>query len=231
MANTNHTNPNAEPPHRSNRMAGKPPTVRPSISDSRNHRGKRKDLPESIPLQATVQRGGTQRKDLPHLPHGPLIAILPHKPPPWEPRGGNNLPPDESPVLPPEARGGDNLLPDKSPVEPPTLAVIDTMPTLVRHDCASAHVPRRYPRRNNRSPFFTPPKQINAASLVDGDDMTPLDHLSPAGATLAQIHYAQEHIVGEEGKNCKDYDCTGFEDNDFKDEDDSKDGDNTISEA
>ena len=233
MANTNRTNPNAEPPRRSNRAAGKPPTARPSISDSRNHRGKRKDPPESIPLQATVQRG-TQRKDLPHLPHGPLNAIRPHRPPPWEPRGGGNLPPDESPVLPPEARGGDNLLPDESaPVEPPTRAVIDTMPTLVRQDCASAHVLRRYPGQNNRSPFFTPPKQINAASLVDGDDMTLLDHLSPAGATLAQIRYAQEHLVGkeDEGKNSEDCDCAGFEDNDFEDDDDSKDGDFSISEA
>jgi hypothetical protein len=106
------------------------------------------------------------------------------------------------------------------------------MPTLVCQDCTSAHVLRRYPGQNNRSPFFTPPKQINAASLVDGDDMTPLDHLSPAGATLAQIRYAQEHLVGkeDEGKNSKDY-CTGFEDNNFEDKDDSKDGDFTISEA
>ena len=121
MVNTNRTNPNAEPPCRSNRAADKPHTERPSISDSRNHRGKRKDPPESIPLQATDQRG-TQRKDLPHLPHGPLIAIRPHKPPPpWEPRGGDTLPPDKSPALPPEARGCNNLLPEKSsPVEPPT---------------------------------------------------------------------------------------------------------------
>jgi hypothetical protein len=80
MANTNRTNPNAEPPppRRSNRAAGKPPTARPSRSDTRKHRGQRKDPPESIPLQATVQLG-IQGKDLPHLPHGPLIAILPHK--------------------------------------------------------------------------------------------------------------------------------------------------------
>jgi hypothetical protein len=95
MANTNRTNPNVGPPRCSNRAAGKPPTARPSISDSQNHRGKRKDPPEFIPLQATVQRG-THRKDLPHLPHGPLIAIHPHKPPPWEPRGGDNLPPEDS---------------------------------------------------------------------------------------------------------------------------------------
>ena len=69
MANTNRMNPNAEPLCRSNHTAGKPPTARPLISgDSRNHCGKHKDPPESIPLQATVQRG-TQHKDLPHLPH------------------------------------------------------------------------------------------------------------------------------------------------------------------
>jgi hypothetical protein len=57
--------------------------------------------------------------------------------------------------------------------------------------------------------------------------MTPLDYLSPAGATLAQIR-----LVGkEEGKNSEDYDCAGFKDNDFEDDDDSKDGDCTISEA
>ena len=72
------------------------------------------------------------------------------------------------------------------------------MPTLVSQDCAKARVYRRYPGRNNRTPFY-------AASLVDhGDDMTPLDHLSPAGATLAQIRYAQEHLVGDEGKNSED---------------------------
>jgi hypothetical protein len=74
MANTNRMNPNAEPPphRRNNRVAGKPPTVRPSRSDTRKHRGQRKDPSESIPLQATV-------KDVPYLPHGPLIAILPYK--------------------------------------------------------------------------------------------------------------------------------------------------------
>ena len=35
---------------------------------------------------------------------------------------------------------------------------------------------------------------------------------------------AQEHLVDEEeGKNPKDYNCTGFKDNDFEDNDDSKD--------
>jgi len=44
-------------------------------------------------------------------------------------------------------------------------------------------------------------------SLVDDyEDMTPLDHMSPAAATLNQIHYAQEHIGGDEYKNCEDKD-------------------------
>ncbi len=42
----------------------------------------------------------------------------------------------------------------------------------------------------------------------------------PAGI----CNLAQEHLVGEEeGKNPKDYNCTGFKDNDFEDNDDSKD--------
>jgi hypothetical protein len=40
-----------------------------------------------------------------------------------------------------------------------------------------------------------------------------VDHLSPAAAMLDQIRYAQEHIKGDEDKNCKD------------NNDDSKDGD------
>jgi hypothetical protein len=59
---------------------------------------------------------------------------------------------------------------------------------------SSAPPTRGYPERCNRSPFLTPPKpkQINATSLVDCYDMTPLDHMSPATATLDQIRYAQE---------------------------------------
>ena len=65
-----------------------------------------------------------------------------------------------------------------------------------------------------------------------GDDMTPFDHLSSAGATLAQICYAQEHLVGDEGKNSEDYDWAGFKDEDYEDDDDdSKDGDFTMLEA
>jgi hypothetical protein len=70
------------------------------------------------------------------------------------------------------------------------------MPTLVplQDDTTSVIVARRYPKQSNQSPFLTPPKKFNATSLLGGYDMTSLDHLSPAGATLDQIHYAQEHI-------------------------------------
>jgi len=70
---------------------------------------------------------------------------------------------------------------------------------------------------------------------VDGFDMTPLDHMSPAAATLNQIRYAQEHIEGDEYKNCEDKDhdknCKDDDDNDAEehifgdDDNDSKNGD------
>ena len=73
-------------------------------------------------------------------------------------------------------------------------------------------------------------------SLVDDyEDMTPLDHMSPAAATLNQIRYAQEHIGGDEYKNCEDEDddksCKDDDDDDAEepifgdDDNDSKDGD------
>jgi len=56
---------------------------------------------------------------------------------------------------------------------------------------------------------------------VDGYDMTPLDHMSPAAATLDQIRYAQEHIGGDKYKNCEDED----DDKNCEDDDDDKDDD------
>ena len=48
--------------------------------------------------------------------------------------------------------------------------------------------------------------------------MTPLDHMSPAAAMLTHICYAQEHIGGDEYKNCEDEDddknCEYDNDND-----------------
>jgi len=97
------------------------------------------------------------------------------------------------------ARGGDNRSPDKSPIEAPPLPLIDNplafgiMPTLVplQDVTTAAILARRYPKQSNRSPFLTPQKTINATSLLDGYDMTPLDHLSPAAATLDQIRDAE----------------------------------------
>jgi len=61
-----------------------------------------------------------------------------------------------------------------------------TMPTLVPLP-ASGIIPAEnccYPVRPNRNPYSTPPKLIKASSLGKGDDMTPLDLCSLAGATL-----------------------------------------------
>ena len=43
---------------------------------------------------------------------------------------------------------------------------------------------RRYPKQNNWSPYLTPRKLINASSLVNGPDTTPLDVNLLAAATL-----------------------------------------------
>ena len=123
---------------------------------------------------------------------------------------------------------------DAPPPLLPPLA-FGTMPSLVPLQDAVV-VARQNPERGNRSPFLTPPKKINAVSLVDDyEDMTPLDHMSPAATMLNQIRYAQEHIGGNEYKNCEDKDddknCKYDDNNDaeepiFGDDDkDSKDGD------
>ena len=73
-----------------------------------------------------------------------------------------------------------------------------TMPTLVPLP-ASGITPaenRRYPKRPNRNPYFTPPKLIKASSLGKGDNLTPLDVRSPAGAMLEQVLYAEKNMSG-----------------------------------
>ena len=79
------------------------------------------------------------------------------------------------------------------------------MPTLLRL-AESGKTPaesRRYPERNNRSPFLTPPRVINASSLGKGHDMTPLDVRSPAGATLEQVLYAETKNFGDDNDSHK----------------------------
>jgi hypothetical protein len=56
----------------------------------------------------------------------------------------------------------------------------------------------RYPKGSNRSPFLTPPRVINASSLGNGHDMTPLDVRSPDGATLEQVLYAENKMFGDD---------------------------------
>ncbi len=162
MAKTNRRNSNAaEPTHRSGRAAGKRPTASsPSIRHTLYDLGKRKDPPESLPLETTVQQGtdsNTQRKDLPKDSHkdstkdSPRMQLtieenkqileerkqhllLQH--PHWVARGGDNRPPDESPIQPP------SLVPQ---IENPL--ALGTMPTLVRlqDGTAAAIIARRYP--------------------------------------------------------------------------------------
>jgi hypothetical protein len=73
-----------------------------------------------------------------------------------------------------------------------------TMPTLLPLP-ASGITPaenRCYPEQRNWSPYFTPPKVINASSLGKRHDMTPLDVRSPDGATLEQVLYAEKKKLG-----------------------------------
>jgi hypothetical protein len=168
MANTNRRNPNtAEPTRQSGRAAGKRPTASsPLLRHSRYNLGKRKDPPESLPLESTVQQGtdsNTQRKDLPKDLHkdspkdSPTLQLtieerkqlLLLKLPPWEARGGDNCPPDKPPIQPPPLPQIENPL------------ALDTMPTLVplQDGTTAAIIARRYPKRSNRSPFLTPPEE------------------------------------------------------------------------
>ena len=62
---------------------------------------------------------------------------------------------------------------------------------------------RRYPKQSNRSPYFTPLKVINASSLGKGHDMTPLDVHSPDGATLEQVLYAENEMLGDNNDSHK----------------------------
>ena len=39
---------------------------------------------------------------------------------------------------------------------------------------------------------------IKATSLLDGYEMTPLDHLSPAAVMIDPIRYAQQHIEDDD---------------------------------
>ena len=66
-----------------------------------------------------------------------------------------------------------------------------TMPTLVPlpgSNISPAVVNRCYPEQNNRSPFLTLPKLINASSLGKGHNMTPLDVRTPPAVTLEEVY-------------------------------------------
>jgi hypothetical protein len=82
---------------------------------------------------------------------------------------------------------------------------------------------RRYPERSNWSPFLTPPRVINASSLGNWHNMTPLDVRSPDGATFEQVLYAENKMFGDDDDSLhKQSDL----DNDSKDGDFRDHGDN-----
>ena len=60
---------------------------------------------------------------------------------------------------------------------------------------------QRYPKQNNQSPFLTPQNKINPESLVDGYNMTPLNHLLPGGAMLDQLCYAEQNTSRDDDQN------------------------------
>jgi hypothetical protein len=95
------------------------------------------------------------------------------------------------------------IVPQPPPIGEPSPKA--TMPTLLRLP-ASGITPAencRYPKRSNRSLYFTPPKVINASSLGKGHDMTPLDVCSPDGAILEQVFYAENKIFGDDNDSHK----------------------------
>ncbi len=95
------------------------------------------------------------------------------------------------------------IVPQPPPIGEPSPKA--TMPTLL---ClpASGITPAencRYPKRSNRSPYYTPPKVINASSLGKGHNMTHLDVCSPIGATLEKVLYAENKNFGDNNDSHK----------------------------
>ncbi len=132
-------------------------------------------------MAGTSTRTKANRKSPPELLDAREEVAAP--PPP-------NVPPDgqEATAEPPaNFQEATAQLPPIAPELPPfgEQSPKGTMPTVVPLP-ASGITPaenRRYPKRPNRNPYFTPPKLIKASSLGEGDNLTPLDVRSPAGPT------------------------------------------------
>ena len=193
MANTNPRNPNAspEPTRQSQQVAGKRPTAdSPALRFSQYDKGQPNDPPDS----STGTSRGTKVKrryncrSPPELSGAdPVIqetnvdppAILAHQevtaqPPPIVPTDRQ-----EPTVQQP------SIVPNPPKIDEPSPK--GTMPTLVPLP-ASGITPAVgnwfYLEQSNWSPYLTPPQLINASSLGNGQDMSPLDVNLPTATTL-----------------------------------------------
>jgi hypothetical protein len=220
MANTNRSNPNAaaEPTRQSQGAAGKRPTESsPALRYRQYDRGGPKDPPDSLAGTSTrtkSKRTKDKRKTPPELLDAPpaiqqtnvdlsvasaalgseeVVAL----PPPAVPTVRQEST-DYSANIENAKAQPPWIVPQTPPIGGPSPTA--NMPTLLRLP-ESGKTPaesRQYPERSNWSPFLTPPRVINASSLGNGHDMTPLDVGSPDGATLEQVLYAENKMFGED---------------------------------
>jgi hypothetical protein len=251
MANTNRKNPiaAAEPAHQSRQAAGKHPTHdSPALRYRRYDRGGPKDPPES--LVGTSTRTKAKRKSLSERKGACPVIKQTNADPPVVPATLDSkevvaLPPPIVPTVGQESTADTPaniedatvqlpwIVPQSPPIGEPSPKA--TMPTLL---ClpASGITPaenRCYPKQSNWSPYFTPPKVINACSLGKGHEMTPLDVCSPDGATLEQVLYAEKKMFGDDNDSHKLSDLDiDLKDGDYRDPgDDEADDDSSQSSA
>ena len=178
MANTNPRNPNAspEPTRQSQQVAGKRPTAdSPALRFSQYDKGQPKDPPESsagTSAGTTLKRCINRKSPSELLLHGPVIQ--------------------ETNVEPPVVLDHQEVMAQPPPIVPAPSKIDEpspkgTMPTLVPLP-ASGITPAVgnwfYLEQSNWSPYLTPPQLINASSLGNGQDMSPLDVNLPTATTL-----------------------------------------------
>ena len=188
MANNNRRNPNAnaaaEPTHQSRQAAGKRPTAdSPALRFSLYDKGQPKDPPDSSAGTKIKRRGN-------HKSPPELLLVDPN------PQQNVELPV----ILDHQEVTAQPPLVDPAPPQIEEPSAKSTMPTLVplpAYSITPVDVNRQYLEHTNRSPYFRPPKKINAASLLYGADMTPLDHNLPAAAMLEQVLMLSKIFMGK----------------------------------
>ena len=228
MANTNRKNPNAaaEPTCQSRQVAGQRPTAdSPALRFSGYDRGGPKDLPESLAGTSTCTKA--KHKSLPERKGARRIMQETNVDPPAVPTTLDSkevlvlLPPivptvDQESMADTPANLEEAtaqllwIVPQPPPIgEPSPKATIPTLLCIPASGITPAEN-RHYPEQSNWSPYFTPPKVINASSLGKGHNMTPLDVRSLAldGATLEQVLYAETKNFGDDNDSHKLSNCT-----------------------